>query len=980
VLVLLAPLSAAGVVLNPRQGHTYASISAALASASDHDVFLVSTGVYHEHVYLVQNHTLLGGYLPDFSGRTNDPRLTVVDAGGATNVVSTFGQNDVIIDGMTLTNGVAECGGGLFVWKLMHVTLRTSIVAGCTATIGGGILADGTLTLYDSAVHGCQAEQGGGIAATSGTAHVTLAGAHTEIYHNSATDGGGLWVSTAHISIVSNASVWGNLASARGGALFLGNNAQALISGPGTIIGAPAPNWVTNTAAEGGGAYVSHAMLVVEDGAAFHANHAPLRGGAIMVTSGVVVVRNGGSIGDAIGVVSNYAGGGGGGIAAVDALVIVSNGGRVAHCAAPDGGGILLWNATGVFERAVFSGNRALLYGGGLFAYLTSVVVMSASRMEHNAAERSGGAVYLQRLPRTVQLGGCIVSNHAAIAAGAVYANDCADVRLGHACLAYNNAPSAGAALFDGCVTVRLDTVCIASNRAPEYGGIVIRACADYELADCDVIGNVSLSGSYGVVYIEQSAGRVRTCDRVSDIRGNHAAQGGALAVASNSFLFIEAPRMMVSIAGNTAALHGGGVWCATASTVLLAGAVVFDGNSAVHGGGLYADDGATVTALPTNGLAPLFTGNVAQQHGGGLAVYNTSVLHAVNCAFDGNQAGGSGGGVYTYWSSAQIHGDFAVPPARPPCVFMHNRADYGGACYFDMISDSSVRDALIVSNHATHAGGGVRAGSGGHAHLRNCVVAGNTAPQAAGASGGIGVRLYAEHCTFADNSSAGVDYSGVLGLTNCIAWGNVGTQVAAGAALHFCNVEGGYPGTGNLNADPLFRSPDALDWSLAVGSPSIDSATSCGVTLDCRGLMRPQGYGFDMGAYELDPKPYLDVTPLVLEFGIVNIGSSSDRVARIQCAGDGWLTGALENVPVPIFSADVYNYVVPPNSATDVVFTFSPPMAYAWTQTVHFISNGGAQDITLIGTGIPEPCFMFLFLVGLIGLIGPMRRISFHP
>ena len=67
--------------------------------------------------------------------------------------------------------------------------------------------------------------------------------------------------------------------------------------------------------------------------------------------------------------------------------------------------------------------------------------------------------------------------------------------------------------------------------------------------------------------------------------------------------------------------------------------------------------------------------------------------------------------------------------------------------------------------------------------------------------------------------------------------------------------------------------------------------------------------------------------------------------------------------------------------SITNVVFTFTPPVQYVWTQTVFFASNGGTTDVTLVGTGVPEPaCLLLLALLATVrnvGLVRCVRRVS---
>ncbi len=58
--------------------------------------------------------------------------------------------------------------------------------------------------------------------------------------------------------------------------------------------------------------------------------------------------------------------------------------------------------------------------------------------------------------------------------------------------------------------------------------------------------------------------------------------------------------------------------------------------------------------------------------------------------------------------------------------------------------------------------------------------------------------------------------------------------------------------GTGNSLGDPLFMDPPNEDFSLAGGSPCIDAgAVLADVTTDFSGITRPQGLGYDIGAFE---------------------------------------------------------------------------------------------------------------------------------
>ena len=69
------------------------------------------------------------------------------------------------------------------------------------------------------------------------------------------------------------------------------------------------------------------------------------------------------------------------------------------------------------------------------------------------------------------------------------------------------------------------------------------------------------------------------------------------------------------------------------------------------------------------------------------------------------------------------------------------------------------------------------------------------------------------------------------------------------------CDIQGGYPGIGNIDTDPLFIDSDNGDFHLQNISPCIDSGTNDapGLTLtDLEGKPRIINGIVDMGAYEL--------------------------------------------------------------------------------------------------------------------------------
>ena len=182
------------------------------------------------------------------------------------------------------------------------------------------------------------------------------------------------------------------------------------------------------------------------------------------------------------------------------------------------------------------------------------------------------------------------------------------------------------------------------------------------------------------------------------------------------------------------------------------------------------------------------------------------------------------------------------------------------------------------------------------------------------------------DNCTIAGNPTRRdvIDapiFAGAVRLANCIVWDNGGVLATQNspAKASYCDVQGGYPGTGNLDADPLFVNPAAGNFQLQTASPCADTGTADGApTVDLLGAPRPQRAGMDMGAYEVpNPVPAPDV-----------VGQTQDAAAEVL-AGAGFAVGTVRqgyNLAVPVGTVlsqrPVGGALVQPGSAIDLVLS----------------------------------------------------------
>jgi hypothetical protein len=189
----------------------------------------------------------------------------------------------------------------------------------------------------------------------------------------------------------------------------------------------------------------------------------------------------------------------------------------------------------------------------------------------------------------------------------------------------------------------------------------------------------------------------------------------------------------------------------------------------------------------------------------------------------------------------------------------------YGGA----IDGADLVMNCILTGNSSASCGYGDGGGGIFYANaVINCVLVANTCWDGAGIYDA-GVVI---NSTFVGNGWAGSDGGGIKfadAIINCIFRGNTADQIYDCPNVTYSNVEGGWPGMGNIDADPLFDA----DYHLTPGSPSIDAGHNWAIAgqadTDLAGQPRfaddpataDTGCGVpvvvDMGAYEYQGDPF---------------------------------------------------------------------------------------------------------------------------
>lgn len=215
--------------------------------------------------------------------------------------------------------------------------------------------------------------------------------------------------------------------------------------------------------------------------------------------------------------------------------------------------------------------------------------------------------------------------------------------------------------------------------------------------------------------------------------------------------------------------------------------------------------------------------GNATPFNGGGIFMGGSTVVE--RCLIADNVAGLSGGGVFTLDAGTL---------SLTGCTVRDNTAGLeGGGILAAGGGNVALVGCAVLFNHSNSVGGGLHVTTtatvpGSQVALRRCVVAGNSAGLIGGgayvaAQAGPGGVVVTEQCTFEGNTPDGVASSAfATAHTYGIFWNQALPFLPATGtlAVAFCDVSGGFGGTGNFNVDPHFVDAASGDFHLRADSP----------------------------------------------------------------------------------------------------------------------------------------------------------------
>jgi hypothetical protein len=227
---------------------------------------------------------------------------------------------------------------------------------------------------------------------------------------------------------------------------------------------------------------------------------------------------------------------------------------------------------------------------------------------------------------------------------------------------------------------------------------------------------------------------------------------------------------------------------------------------------------------------------------GGAIYCENESSPTIINCIITGNKAtswpligGGSGGAISGHngeignclisENSATFGGGLSqCGGIIRNNIITNNKADYLGGGLSSC--DGAIHNNVISHNYTVGAGGGLAYCSAYYIHHN--IIAYNTAPF--GTGGGLyycdgNIKNNTIYANSTLNGGGGLaDCSG--NVSNCVVWSNLPDQIRNVAAVRYSDVQNGWAGEGNIDADPCFADPAGGDYHLESQSGRWDPAT----------------------------------------------------------------------------------------------------------------------------------------------------------
>jgi hypothetical protein len=462
-----------------------------------------------------------------------------------------------------------------------------------------------------------------------------------------------------------------------------------------------------------------------------------------------------------------------------------------------------------------FNGNHSQYSGGVIFAEEIDSLLIENSSFVADTSGGEGGAIQLSSKNKFVRILKSTFSNNLSNSAGAINSWNTDSLFIDNSTFDGNVSSSSGAVSINADGTIS----------------------AYFEIKNSDFIDNKA--GTLGgAIWIGSSIGQINNVDFI----GNKAGGGGAI----YGWYTNEVSMKNVTFKNNTANQHEGGAILINGSgedkVYIDSTTFIANVDSTGPGGAIQLSNIAKASINNSN-----FKENKAKADGGGINSNDIDSLFIKNSTFDGNESMESSGGAIAFQGENSIL-YFEIDST----TISNNRAMSDGGGILVYKGSITVSNSTISDDSSKYGGGFTIAN--GNATLNNVVIKNNTAYEHGGGIDVYNATLNLNNSLLINNISNGGEFvpdpnsvvninnstlsgnqDGLNGCNDCgdinfsegkatihntIIWNNsINQETNASVTATYSDIEGGFTGTGNINANPMFCDSWSGSWPQLAGN-----------------------------------------------------------------------------------------------------------------------------------------------------------------
>jgi len=343
-----------------------------------------------------------------------------------------------------------------------------------------------------------------------------------------------------------------------------------------------------------------------------------------------------------------------------------------------------------------------------------------------------------------------------------------------------NSKTSKFSGLFIDDATVTIDTLDI-NNCNWESHSIRVNKSI-FTLSNGNFSSIVSEDGNAGIDASESSSVEISNTTINSSSSGGHAMNfNGVKKVSITNSLFN----------GNHSQPSGGVIFASEIDSLLIENSSFVADTSGGEGGAIQLSDKNQFVRI----LKSTFSNNSASG-AGAINSWNTDSLFIDNSTFDGNESMAGGGGAVSINSDTDISTYFEINNSD----FIDNKAGVLGGALWIGNSEGYIQNVGIFNNESVdNFGGGIYISENVELTMNAVTISGNSSPEPAG-------------------EGIAIDGGNII-IKNSIIWDNHIQKNSGSIDITYSNIEGGFTGTGNIDANPLFCDYWSGTWPQLAGN-----------------------------------------------------------------------------------------------------------------------------------------------------------------